>query len=245
MRAIIIDDEVNGMELLTSLLKDNCEQVKLVGQESDAQKALALVERERPDLVFLDIEMPEMSGFEFLEKLKHLSFHVIFTTAYDQYALKAFKYNTIDYLLKPIIVSELVAAVKKFETQNGSQHISIADLLKSIKNIPNKEKLAISSQSEIVYVEIADIIRLESDSNYTHFILRGGKKITASKTMKEYEGILDPGTFFRTHKTFIVNLNYVDKFVKADGGYIVMKDGGEVPVSRERRQELVNILAGR
>jgi two-component system LytT family response regulator len=245
LKAILIDDEINGVEVLKHLINDNCPGLEILASETSAQKGIELIKKHKPDVVFLDIEMPEMSGFELLEKVQHLAFHVIFTTAYDAYALRAFKYNTVDYLLKPIIVGELVAAVNKMASRTSSQNAHISDLLKTLQHTTTKEKLAINSQNEIVYVDIADILRLESDSNYTHFILKNHKKITSSKTMKEYESILDGGTFFRAHKTFIVNLNYIEKFVKSEGGYIVMKDEVQIPVSRERRQELVNILAER
>lgn len=245
LKAIIIDDEINGAELLGHLIKDNCPSVSVIATETSPVAAIESIRKCKPDVIFLDIEMPEMSGFELLEQVKHLSFHVIFTTAYDGYALKAFKYNTIDYLLKPVIVSELVAAVNKLETKSGTGKNSIEDLLKTLQGNQAKEKLAVSSQNEIVYIETDNIIRLESDSNYTNIFLVDGKKITSSKTLKDYEAMLHNGTFFRAHKTFIINLDHVEKFVKSDGGYIVMKDQAQIPVSREKRQELVDVLGAR
>jgi two-component system LytT family response regulator len=247
LKAIIIDDEINGVELLQHLVKDNCPNISVIAAETSPQRGKELIEKHNPDLVFLDIEMPEMSGFELLEKLKHLSFQVIFTTAYDNYALKAFKYNTVDYLLKPIIVSELIAAVNKLEekSKNSSGNISINHLLETLRSTQNQGRLAISSQNEILYVETEKIMRLESDSNYTNVILTDGKKITSSKTLKDYETSLSPNNFFRVHKTFIVNLDHVEKYVKSEGGYIVMKDNVQIPVSREKRQDLVNSLATR
>jgi len=247
LKGIIIDDEINGAELLQHLIKDNCPGISILTLETSPQHGIELIKKHKPDVVFLDIEMPDMSGFELLEKVKHLSFHVIFTTAYDTYALQAFKYNTIDYLLKPIIVSELVAAVNKLEmkTKSNSGNISINQLLESIRATQNQGKLAINSQNEIVYIDTIEIIRLESDSNYTNVILTDGKKITSSKTLKDFENTLSPTNFFRTHKAYIINLDHVDKFVKAEGGYIVMKDNAQIPVSREKRQELINVLGAR
>ncbi|HWY37753.1 MAG TPA: LytTR family DNA-binding domain-containing protein [Bacteroidia bacterium] len=244
LKGIIIDDEINSVELLQHLIKDNCPGVSVIASEISPKKGIELIEKHKPDVVFLDIEMPDMSGFEFLEQLKHLSFHVIFTTAYDNYALKAFKYNTVDYLLKPIIVSELIAAINKLEAGNrsNSDHFSINRLLETIRLTQNQGKLAISCQNEIIYIGIEKILRLESDSNYTNVILTDGKKITSSKTLKDYENALNPNNFFRTHKTFIVNLNHVERFVRAEGGYIVMKDKVQIPVSRDKRQALLSIL---
>ncbi|HXD92003.1 MAG TPA: LytTR family DNA-binding domain-containing protein [Bacteroidia bacterium] len=248
IKGIIIDDEINSVELLEHLINDNCPDIDIIAAETSPKKGIELIEKHKPDVVFLDIEMPDMSGFELLELLKHLSFHVIFITAYDNYAIKAFKYNTIDYLLKPIIVGELTAAVDKLmvRTQsNNSADISIQKLLETIRTVQNQSKLAINALNEIVYVDINNIIRLESDSNYTHVILVDGKKIVSSKTLKEYETILDSGIFFRTHKTCIINLNHVQKYIKTDGGYIVTKDNFQVPISREKRTALLDALARR
>lgn len=243
LKALIIDDEINGAQLLEHLVKENCPNINVTAIETLAEAAVDLIKKHKPDLIFLDIQMPGLSGFELLEKVKHLSFHVIFTTAHDHYALKAFKYNTIDYLLKPVIVSELVAAVAKLEALNKRDAQSIEQLLKSIQAANGRGKLAVSSQNEIVYIDTEAIIRLESDSNYTRIFLADGKKITSAKTLKEYEGMLDSRMFFRTHKTFLVNLDQVEKFVKSDGGYLIMKDKSQIPVSREKRQELMDLLA--
>jgi two-component system LytT family response regulator len=244
IKAILIDDEINGIKYLQHLITRNCPEVEIIASETIPEKGVQLIEQFKPDVVFLDIEMPTYSGFELLEQLKHLSFHVIFTTAYESYAVKAFKYNTIDYLLKPVIVSELVAAVNKLDTiiKNGKPVLSIAQLLEKIDNLPNKKKLVINGQNEIVYVEMGIIIRFESDSNYTNVFLTVGKKITSSKTLKEYESSLSTD-FYRTHKAFIINLDHVEKYVKGEGGYIVMKDNAQIPISREKRQALINILA--
>ena len=243
LRAIIIDDEINGIKYLQHLITKNCPSVKIIATETVPEEAVLAIEKLNPDVVFLDIEMPTLSGFELLEQLKHLSFHVIFTTAYNSYALKAFKYNTIDYLLKPIVAGELIAAISKLDSvvNNGKPNFSIAELLEKIGASSGNKKLAISSLNEIIFVELENIIRLESDSSYTHVHLTDGKKITSTKTLKEYENYLSP-TFFRAHKTFIINLKHIEKFVKAEGGYVVMTDQMKIPVSREKRQLLVTIL---
>jgi len=244
LKAIIVDDEINGVKYLQHLITKNCPDVEVVAGETNPEEALLLIEKLRPDVVFLDIEMPTLSGFELLEQLKHLSFQVIFTTAYDSYAIKAFKYNTIDYLLKPVIATELIAAIEKLTLTIGNEmsNLSIATLLEKIDSSPNKKRLAINGLNEIVYVEMKNIVRLESDSNYTNVFLVDGKKITSSRTLKDFESSLG-SNFFRIHKAFIINLNYVEKFVKADGGYIVMVDNMQIPVSREKRQALINSLS--
>jgi two-component system, LytTR family, response regulator len=250
-KAIIVDDEINGAESLRILIHENCSNVRIGAIETDPAKAVELIRKTLPDLVFLDIEMPGMSGFELLEKLKDLSFHVIFISAYDHYAIKAFRHNAVDYLLKPVIVSELAAAVNKIEERSKSKSGSAAQvnidlLLKKLEESGNNtSRLAVSSQNEILYIETEKIIRLEADSNYTNIILNNQRKIVATKTLKDYESLLDTKNFFRVYKTYIVNLKYVEKFVKTDGGYIVMTDGATIPVSREKKQELLGVLGER
>lgn len=245
LKAIILDDELNGVKFLQHLIEKNCPDIEVIAVETEPQKGIELIEKHKPHVVFLDIEMPGTNGFQVLEKLKHLSFNVIFTTAYDNYAIKAFKYNTVDYLLKPIIVAELVAAVNKLllKTKNKIDDTSILMLLEKLQDNQHSKRLIVNSQNETVYVDSKNIARLESDSNYTSIILSDGKKITSTKTLKEYEGILSPDTFFRVHKTVIVNINHIQKYIKVDGGYIVMNDDVKIPVSREKRQDLLAILA--
>ena len=247
LRAIIIDDEINGIKFLQYLIHKNCKEIEVIGSETIPQKGIELIDQLKPDIVFLDIEMPGMNGFEVLEKLKHLSFHVIFTTAYDNYAIKAFKYNTVDYLLKPVVDEELIVAVNKLvsKTKAGITDISINKLLEKINYTQNQKRIVINSQNETIYLDPQKIVRLESDSNYTNVFLIDGKKIISTKTLKEYEYTLNQEIFFRTHNTVIVNIDYIEKFVKTDGGYILMQDNIQVPVSRDKRQNLLLALSSR
>jgi len=242
LKAILIDDEVNGIKLLEHLLNKHCPEICVIATETLPQKAIDLVEKHKPDVVFLDVEMPNISGFELLEQLKPLSFHVIFTTAYDNYAIKGYKYSAIDYLLKPITVEELKIAVNKLEekVKNKLTGGNIQQFLE--KKQIQQNRLAISSQNEIIYLEIDKISHLESDSSYTTLVLSDGKKVTSSKPLKDYEIVLNSTIFYRIHKTYIINLNQVDKYVKSEGGYIVMKNNSHIPVSREKRQTLMEML---
>ncbi len=245
MKAFLIDDEIDGVEALSSLLAQNCKNVTVIGSETNPVKAVEQIRKLQPDLVFLDIQMPGMSGFQLLEKVKDLPFQVIFTTAHNNYAVKAFRHNAVDYLLKPIIISELIEAVGKVNvlSETKSPVNDIGKLLERLAGMQGGNKIAIASMNEIVYVDSDLINRLESDSNYTHIILQDGKKYTSTKTLKEYENMLNPSVFCRVFRTCIVNLRHVEKYVKMDGGYLVMSDGTKVPVSREKRQALLEILA--
>ncbi len=245
LKAIIIDDEINGAKFLEKLVTKNCQDIEVIGLETDPENGIELIKNNPPDVLFLDIEMPGMTGFEMLEQLKHLSFQVIFTTAYDNYALKAFKYNTVDYLLKPIAADDLIAAVNKLKTKVDTvrDDLSILKLLEKLNYNQTVKRIVINSQNETIYIEPQKIIRLEADNNYTNVILIDGRKILSTKTLKDYENTLSLDVFFRCHKTAIVNINHIDRFVKTEGGYVVMTDHVQVTVSREKRQELLAILA--
>jgi two-component system LytT family response regulator len=245
IKAILIDDEINGVESLQTLIQENCSDVQVLETVTNPVLGIELIRKLKPDVLFLDIEMPEMSGFELLNKVKDVPLHVIFTTAYDQYAVRAFKHNAVDYLLKPIIISELIAAVERLSGRigsSGSDYSSIESLLAKIQGTP-AQKLAVRSMNEIVYVDMDQISYLEADSNYTNIYLITGEKLNSTKTLKEYEVMLDPKVFFRVFKANVINLKHVKKFIKEDGGYIIMSDGTNINVSRDKRQLLLDRLA--
>ena len=231
IKAILIDDEINGVESLQTLIQENCSDVQVLETVTNPVLGIELIRKLKPDVLFLDIEMPEMSGFELLNKVKDVPLHVIFTTAYDQYAVRAFKHNAVDYLLKPIIIGS-----------SGSDYSSIESLLAKIQGTP-AQKLAVRSMNEIVYVDMDQISYLEADSNYTNIYLITGEKLNSTKTLKEYEVMLDPKVFFRVFKANVINLKHVKKFIKEDGGYIIMSDGTNINVSRDKRQLLLDRLA--
>jgi two-component system LytT family response regulator len=246
IKAILVDDEINGAEALGALIRENCPEVDVIAIETDPEVGIDLIRRLRPDVLFLDIEMPLMSGFELLEKIKDIPLQVVFTTAFDQYAVKAFKHNAVDYLLKPVIVEELKASVDRVTNltkAKGSVESDLENLLLRIRGLQNR-KLAVPSMNEIIYVDQDAISYLEADSNYTNIILTTGEKLNSTKTLKEYEALLDKD-FLRVFKTYIINLNHVKKFIKKDGGYILMSDGSSIAVSREKRQMVLEILSSR
>ncbi len=242
--AIIIDDEEHSIETLVWKLKNYCPDVKVAATFNNPVDGLAYIEANPIDLLFLDIEMPILSGFDLLQKVGKINFDVIFTTAYDEYGIRAIKYSALDYLLKPIEIEELVAAVQKCQDK---KHQSITPeqlevLFSSLKREPDSnQKIALSTKESIELVRPQDIILCESDNNYTTVFLDGRKKLI-SKTLKEFEELLVPHNFFRTHQSFLVNIDHIREYVRQDGGYILMSNKMHVPVSRNKKEGVLNLF---
>ena len=245
IKAILIDDEVHCLVTLSVLLKEYCPGVQIVEQCRSAADGLKAIEKAKPDLVFLDIEMPGMNGFDMLEQFSDISFAIIFTTSYDQYAIKAIRFSALDYLLKPVDPNELKNAVKKVQEH---QHLPMAEQFQMLlKQIHNKEhhfnKIAVPTTEGFELVPADQVIRCEADDNYTHLFLKNKNKITACRTLKEIEEQLhDFSSFMRGHHSYIVNLNEVIKYVRGEGGYLVMSDGSTVNVSRSRKDALLKLF---
>lgn len=242
--AIIIDDEAKGRLALREKLAAYCKQVHVIAEAGNGQEALLLIQQHKPQLVFLDIEMPRMNGFEMLNALPEKNFHLVFTTAYDQYAIKAIKYAAFDYLLKPVDIEELKIAVEKIEQKESHQTQSQSALLQQNMQHPKKQlnKLAIPTLEGLLFFDINDIIHLEANSNYTFIYFSGRSKITASRTLKEFEDILPAEIFFRTHHSHLINLNYIKRYIKGDGGQIELQNGNVVDVSRRKKEEFLKII---
>ena len=244
LTAIIIDDEAKGRIVLKQKLETYCAVVQIVAEAADGIEALKLIETHKPQLIFLDIEMPRMNGFEMLNSIKDKDFHIIFTTAYDQYAIKAIKYSAFDYLLKPIDIDELKAAVLKIETLKKSSTSKQFEMLQQNMLEPKNKfsKLAIASVEGLQFYNINDIVHLEANSNYTDIYLVNKIKVTASKTLKEFEDLLPSSFFFRTHHSHLINLNFIKRYIKGDGGKIELQNGNYVDVSRRKKEEFLKIM---
>lgn len=245
LKALLVDDEEAGVESLQLLLKKYCPEVEVIATANSVSEAEEKLKTATPDVIFLDIAMPFANGFELLKRVKNKNFSVIFTTAYNEYALKAIKHNALDYLLKPIDSDELIEAVKKCEEKKntGSPDMKkLENLMNALAQSQKAQKLPIPTLEEIMYVDIDTIMRMEADSNYTHIYLTDKQKLTSSKTLKDYEQMLMGQKFFRVHKTHIINLGYVKKYIKGEGGYVVMADGKSVEVSRQKKSELLALL---
>ena len=242
--ATIVDDEPFCCESLATLLERYCPAVKVLDICYSASAALQSIQQHPPHILFLDIEMPHMNGFELLEKLPEINFQLIFTTSFDQYAIKAIQFSALDYLLKPIEREELQKAVQK--VVQGMHHPlpqQIEILLHKLSHptIP-VNKIAIPTMEGLQMIFVESVISCTSDSNYTILHLKDKQKITASRTLKEIEEMLEDYSFARVHHSYLVNLNEVEKYVKGEGGYLVMSDGTTVDVSRSRKDMLLNRL---
>lgn len=242
IRTLVIDDEEDARSTLRTFLRQYCPSVEVIDEAQGVQEGYRKVMAHNPDLVLLDIQMEDGTGFDLLEKVRNPKFQVIFCTAFDEYAIRAFKFSAIDYLLKPIDPDELIEAISKVRTGDvGKERI---EHLLETKQQGFSDRITLSSQEGLTVVKIENIIRLESDSNYTKFLLKDGERILVPKSMKEFESILPDDQFFRTHQSHIVNLDHVKKYIKEDGGYILMNDGSEVLVARRRKEEFLAILTG-
>ena len=245
IKAILIDDEMHCLKTLDLLLGEYCANVQVLEKCNDAATGLKAIELHKPDLVFLDIEMPEMNGFEMLEHLPQINFAVIFTTGYDQYAIKAFHFSALDYLLKPIEPKELIDAVKKVEEQH---HLPMPEqfemLLKKIGGVNSGfTKIAVPTAEGFELISATDVIYFEAESNYTHIFLKNKNKIIACRTLKKIEEqIQDYNFFVRVHNSYMVNLNEVVRYVRGEGGYLIMSDNSSVNVSRNRKDALLKFF---
>jgi two-component system LytT family response regulator len=241
LKTLIVEDEARGRSALKTMLSE-INEVLLIGESPDVEDAIIKIKIHNPDLILLDIEMPFKNGFDLLAALPNRNFDVIFTTAYDSYALKAIKFSAIDYLLKPIDPEELKLAINKtIEKRKQIQHqsnLQMNNLLDNLKTI-NKQnfKLSLPNASGSIFVPINEIIRCESDANYTRFFLENeAKVILVSKTLKEYDELLTDFGFCRVHHSHLINLKFIKKYIRGEGGTVVMLDGTEVEVSRRKKE---------
>ncbi len=244
LTTLIIDDELRGRSLLRELLARYCPDVQVLALAENARQGMEAIRLHQPDFVFLDINMPTTNGFEMLEQLGEVHFDIVFVTAYNEFAVKAYKYAAFDYLLKPVDPDELVATVERLKAKKrqSSLHDRLALLMKTLeepKKLPGK--LTIHGADGITILTIADIIYLEADGPYTVFFLQNRDKLVSSKNLKEYEEILGDHGFFRTHHSYLVNLEHIRKYVRADG-YVLVSNGHQVDVSKRRKDEFLHRL---
>lgn len=244
LKAVIIDDEKRSRESLELLVRESCKDVEVVALADSVASGIETVNEHKPDLLFLDIELQDGTGFDVLEGLNKHHFHVVFTTAFENYALRALKLSAVDYLLKPINQEELVQAVDKAQNkmQKEDKDKNFELLLQNLQSSTGKHKIALPTSDGLTFINVNDIIRCQADGSYTHFFFKDRKKILVSKKIKEYEELLSPYNFVRVHHSHLVNLDEVTKYVRGDGGYVVMSDGETVYVSKRKKEDFMSAL---
>lgn len=247
IQTIIIDDEQNNIDNLQILLQQYCPQINVIAAALNANEGKKIILQHQPDLVFLDIQMPEKNGFDLLKSLPDYSFEIIFVTAYDQYGIQAVKFAAIDYLLKPIDINELQNAIQKAIKKCAvkQQNLQLQNLIQLLQQQNQKQlhRIALQSAKETRFVETDKIIRCESSNNYTTFFLVNNEKIIVSKPIYEYEELLNGYGFIRCHQSYLVNKKFIKSFVKEDGGYLLLDDKTQIPVSKQKKEQIKKLLA--
>jgi len=244
---ILVDDELKSRESLKILIEDFCDNIEVKALCQNVAEAMEAVRLYKPDVVFLDIQLQRETGFDLLTKLDNINFEVIFTTAYSEYAIKAFKFSAIDYLLKPIDIEDLKRAISKVEKRVGdSLGQRIQQLMSNLKSSSAESyKLALPTTDGLIFVKVSDILYCEASSNYTEITLMDNKKYIVSRTLKEYEDLLTEYDFFRIHNSFLINLNAVKKYVRGEGGYVIMMNDKSLDVSKRKKESFLARIGAR
>ncbi len=242
IKTILVDDEANNLQFLQSLLKDHCPSIHVMETANTAADGLVMLQELRPQLVFMDVDMPGMTGFEVLKKLEPLSFEVIFVTAYNQYAMEAFEYNAVAYITKPIVIEKLIAAVEKaiikIEEKKYTEHIF--SLLENVQQKNEHDKIALPTLQGLQFVNLNQICYVESSGNYSNFFLADNTKIMVSRQLGEYEKLLPADNFVRIHDKHIINLTCIKEYIKGSGGEVVLENGARLTVAARRKDELLS-----
>ena len=242
LTAVLVDDEKKNREGLKKLLNEYCPSVKVIGDAGSVDEALVAITKLKPQLLFLDVEMPDGSGFDLLRKIEKIDFKIIFVTAHSHYAIKAIRFSAVDYLLKPVDTDDLIEAVKKADEEKHVNHqTQYKGLLNNLSN-NSSQKLAIPIKDGFAFLAPEDIIRLQADGTYTH-IYTNGEKYTGTKNIKEYEQLLSDNNFFRSHNSHLINLKHVKKFSRVDGYFVQMSDSSMAEISRRKKEEFIELMS--
>jgi two-component system LytT family response regulator len=238
LKTIIIDDEPDAVDFISSIIGEYCPSLVVAGKAHNVAEGVPEIKEKKPDLVFLDVEMPNGTGFDLLTHFPEKDFDVVFITAFNHYAIKAIKFSAVDYILKPININEFIEAVErvilKRSAKTSQSNESFKILMENLRS-PLPTRLAIPTAEGMEYLNPKDIIRIEADRSYSWFFLTGNRKILVSKHLKEFQDLLSDRHFFRAHNSYLINLKYVKKFIRREGGYIEMQDGAQIPISRNRK----------
>ena len=239
LKTIIIDDETDAVDFIFSIIGEYCPGLEVVGKAYDVNQGVQKIKEKKPDLVFLDVEMPQGTGFDLLTHFPEKDFDVVFITAFNHYAIKAIKFSAVDYILKPINITEFIEAVNKVvqkRANNKDQSTESFKILMENLRSAHPSRLAIPTSDGMEYLNPKDIIRIEADRSYSWFFIAGNRKILVSKNLKEFQDLLSDRYFFRSHNSHLINLKFVKKYIRKEGGYIEMLDGSEIPISRSRKE---------
>lgn len=247
LKAFITDDELQSRILLRKMLQQYFPEIKIAGEASTVDEALKGIQQHKPDIVFLDIQIKEQTGFDLLNQLSEINFALIFTTAFDKYALKAFRFNAIDYLLKPIVTEELIEAVNKINQRSAAASAAskeqVQQLYYDIKN-PKKihDKIAVPTAEGFIVIPINEIVYCRASSNYTEFFFNDKKSILSSYTLKQYDELLTPQSFFRAHRSYLINLKHVQMYRRGEGGEILMSNGDQIDLSHNNKEAFLELF---
>ena len=245
LTAVLVDDDESNLSSLKEKLRKHCPQVQVICICDSATKGIEVIDSVKPDIVFLDIEMPVMNGFVMLQQLMYKNFELIFTTAYDHYAIKAIRFSALDYLVKPIEIEYLKNAVHKAEEKRNSAvpNPQLELLLEHLISHQNTiSRIAIPTTEGLQFISVTDIIYLEANTNYTHFFLINNKKYVVSRTLKDFEEVLPDDMFLRIHSAYLINKNFVERYIRGEGGHVVMTNGTELDVSKRKKTEFLKAI---
>ena len=246
LKAVLVDDELNSLQNLQLKIQEYCPTIRVVAQTQNPEEGIQLIHQHKPDVLFLDIEMPRMSGFKMLEQIPDVDFEVIFITAYNHYAINAIRICAFDYLVKPVGIEELQKTIERLAHFNVKKTRERADLLK--KNLANpksqEDHIAIPTHDGLEFILIKQIIRIESSSNYSKLVLQNGQHMLVTRQLKDFEELLQDYRFYRVHHSHLINLNFIARYVRGDGGQITMRNGDVIDVSRRKKEVFLKLIGG-
>lgn len=244
--AVIIDDEDRGREFLSKLLLEYCTSVKVVAKADSISTGIAAIHQHKPDLVFLDIMMPGGTGFDLLEEIGTIDFDIVFTTAHDNFAIRAIRFSALDYLLKPIDVEELQIAVdrvkNKTEAEIDTNKKNVQVFLDNVRGVNPFNQIVLPTLEGLIFVRVEEIVRCQGEGSYSRIFLFEQDSVLVSRNLKEIEGLLLDNGFFRVHKSHLINLNHIRKYIKGSGGFVIMSDGAEVEIAKRKKDEFIEKL---
>jgi two-component system LytT family response regulator len=244
LKAILIDDELNSLQNLQSKLEKYCPVVKILAALQNPVEAVSLIRQQKPDVLFLDIEMPKMNGFRLIEELSDFEGEIIFITAYNHFAIDAIRISAFDYLVKPVSIADLQMAINRLQQQRNKHTKERLNILKQSieENKSQENKIAVPTSEGLEFIFIKNIIRIESSTNYSRLYLINKQPLLVTKLLKDFEEVLTPYRFFRVHNCHLINLNYISKYIRGDGGQVMMENGDVVDVSRRKKEEFLELI---